>query len=224
MKRIILPLLTLCLLLTGCDRALSPDTPVSYRFREEEPAFLMGYLAARLTVSGAEGTNPSPVVGMIAGEGYPLLETHLKPAFRAGMYKADPAVLLEYRLLPAGKDPAEAVGELAALGVDVLFSVAGEDDPAVVSAAAAAGCHVLVADGYPFGSGSGPETPLARCDYRYDDGLAAGDAGFSEGVIRFRERDRRYRKIVPRETRKEMHRLAGKLEKGILLVVKPVYE
>jgi len=123
----------------------------SMRFRQNEGAYLAGYLAARLAQDGAPGlpgARPGGGLGAVGGMQLPVIEDFLL-GFQAGAQAAVPGIAMQVQYANAFSDPA-AGKEIARLqyarGASLVFHAAGASGQGVNEAAEEAGCHAIGVD------------------------------------------------------------------------------
>lgn len=212
---------------TGCpvrDKAL----PAEIRYRYEDAAFLIGYLAGRLTLSSAKRANPEAVVGVLYHSREMRGVTHYLPAFRAGVYRADPSVRVECRDMAGSSAVTAAATELYGLGADTLCFLPGVAYREAAAVFSGLGGYVLLVEPSSLSRPEDLPGVTARFGRRtlFSDREIAefetgGSAGIAEGVLFFQGRDRIWRKEVPRYLRRDFWNLYRKMQKGQIRVVKP---
>lgn len=114
---------------------------VSALFRDEEGAFLMGFLAARWTETGTIG-----FVGGQRGDAGQRFEA----GYKAGAARADAGVAVEVVYTGTFDDEAKAKAEASALiqrGADVIFHAAGDAGAGVIEAAREKGVKAIASGG-----------------------------------------------------------------------------
>jgi basic membrane protein A len=119
----------------------------SILFRQNEGAYLAGYLAARLAALNTS-VNSVRQVGVIGGMQIPVIEDFIV-GFTAGARTADPAIRVSKQYVNSFSDPATAKEIAKALfgqGSKVLFHAAGASGQGVIEAAAEAERYVIGVD------------------------------------------------------------------------------
>lgn len=121
---------------------------VSYQGKQNECAFLTGALAAILTSSGAEGTNPEKLVGFVAGVENTAIQDFLV-GYIDGVNYVDSEIEVLYSFIGDWTNTAKAK-ELGYAqfqqGADVSYSVAGNAGLGNAEAALESGCWNLNVD------------------------------------------------------------------------------
>ena len=120
----------------------------SMRFRQNEGAYLAGYLAARLMQQGLPGLAPGSGTAAIGGMQFPVIEDFLV-GFKAGAQAAAPGLTVQTQFANAFSDPA-AGKEIArmqfARGAGLVFHAAGATGQGVNEAAEEAGRYAIGVD------------------------------------------------------------------------------
>jgi len=120
----------------------------SMRFRQNEGAYLAGFMAARLLQHGLAGVPPGAGAGVVGGMQLPVIEDFIT-GFSAGVRAAAPALALQVQYANAFSDPA-AGKEIARLqfsrGAGVVFHAAGATGQGVNEAAAQAHRYAIGVD------------------------------------------------------------------------------
>ena len=120
----------------------------SMRFRQNEGAYLAGFLAARLAHDGFARSAPGGGLGAVGGMQLPVIEDFLL-GFQAGAQAAVPGIAIQVQYANAFSDPA-AGKEIARLqfarGASVVFHAAGATGQGVNEAAEEAGRHAIGVD------------------------------------------------------------------------------
>jgi len=111
------------------DGTVDLPNVASLHFREEQGAFLMGAIAAKMTKTG--------IVGFVGGMSTPITNK-FEAGYRAGVMTANPKVKVLVSYAGTFADPAK--GEVMAMaeynqGADVVFQVAGQTGMGVINAA-----------------------------------------------------------------------------------------
>jgi basic membrane protein A len=120
----------------------------SMRFRQNEGAYLAGYLSTRLLQEGAPGIPAGAGLGVVGGLQLPVIEDFIL-GYRAGAQAADPGIALQVQYANAFSDPA-AGKEIARLqfarGAGIVFHAAGATGQGVNEAAEEAGRYAIGVD------------------------------------------------------------------------------
>ncbi len=111
------------------DGTVKLPNVASLHFREDQGAFLMGAIAAKMTKSG--------IVGFVGGMSTPITN-RFEAGYRAGVMTANPKVKVLVSYAGTFADPAK--GEEMAMaeynqGADIVFQVAGQTGMGVINAA-----------------------------------------------------------------------------------------
>ena len=116
----------------GIDESFSPGIPnvVGLNFKEQEGAYLAGFLAAKLTTltSVDKRINAQPMLGFVGGVSIPPVQRY-EAGFIAGAKAADPAVQVKSIYTGAFTDQQkglEAGKALIGQGCDIVFAAAGQ--------------------------------------------------------------------------------------------------
>jgi basic membrane protein A len=136
---------------TLLDGELVRPNMAAYRLREEEPAWLAGLLAARLSATGRIGLM-LPVTG---GSGAPV---SLESAFQGGAAHAKTSAQVH---VVRDADPVRGVRTLAAVQADIVYAALNEAPDAALAACAALGLR-LIGHSRDW-SHLGPGTVIASC-------------------------------------------------------------
>ena len=120
----------------------------SMRFRQNEGAYLAGWLAARLMQDGLAGVPAGSGLGVIGGMQLPVIEDFLV-GFKAGAQAAAPGIVVQAQYANAFSDPA-AGKEIARLqfarGAGIVFHAAGATGQGVNEAAEEAQRYAIGVD------------------------------------------------------------------------------
>lgn len=120
----------------------------SMRFRQNEGAWLAGYLATRLMQAGLPGVPADAGLGAVGGMQLPVIEDFLL-GYQAGARAAAPRISLQVQYANAFSDPA-AGKEIARLqfarGAGIVFHAAGATGQGVNEAAEEAGRYAIGVD------------------------------------------------------------------------------
>jgi len=111
------------------DGTVNLPNVASLHFREEQGAFLVGAIAAKMTKTG--------IVGFVGGMSTPITNK-FEAGYRAGVMTANPKVKVLVSYAGTFADPGK--GEVMAMaeynqGADVVFQVAGQTGMGVINAA-----------------------------------------------------------------------------------------
>jgi len=113
------------------------DNVYSILYKQNEGSFLAGALAAMITTSGMEKTNPQPVIGFLGGMDIPVINDFLVGYIEGAKYiNPDIKVIISYA--GAWNDPAKGKELVLAQyrqGADISFNVAGETGIGLLEAA-----------------------------------------------------------------------------------------
>jgi simple sugar transport system substrate-binding protein len=128
-------------------------------FNQFEQGYLNGYFAALLSKSPLPKANPDLVVGLLAGQEYPVMNDQIKAGYLAGAQAVDPGFKIDFRVLGNWYDAAKAATlakDMIAAKADVILTIAGGGNQGVITAAQEAGAYVMWFDspGYLAGSGT----------------------------------------------------------------------
>lgn len=120
----------------------------SMLFRQNEGAYLAGYLAARLMQQGLPGAPAGSALGVVGGMQFPVIEDFII-GFGAGAHAALPAIVIHSQYANAFSDPA-AGKEIAKAqfgqGAGLIFHAAGATGQGVNEAAAEAQRYAIGVD------------------------------------------------------------------------------
>jgi len=117
-------------------------------YKANEASFLGGYVAAELTKSGAEGTNPEKVIGFLGGMDIPGINDFLVGYIQGALY-ADPETKVASVYSNSFSDSAkgkELTISMIGQGADVNFNVAGGAGTGLIEASVEAGVKVVGVD------------------------------------------------------------------------------
>lgn len=106
-------------------------------YQINEVSFLGGYLAAKMTVSGAEGTNEEKIIGFLGGMDQPIINDFLIGYIEGAQY-ADPETKVLISYVNSYTDAAKGKELSLAMfnqGMDVGFNVAGGAGTGLIEAA-----------------------------------------------------------------------------------------
>lgn len=129
-------------------KACRCDNVYSMLFRQNEGAYLAGYLAARLMQQGLPGAPAGSALGVVGGMQFPVIEDFII-GFGAGARAAVPGVRIMSQYANAFSDPA-AGKEIAKAqfgqGAGLIFHAAGATGQGVTEAAAEARRYAIGVD------------------------------------------------------------------------------
>ncbi len=170
-------------------------------FNQYEQGYLNGYWAAKISSSSLAHGNPDLVLGLLAGQEYPVMNNEILVGFRDGAQAINPGFKIDFRVLGNWFDAAKAEGmarDLIANKADVILTIAGGGNQGVIKAAKDAGTFVTWFDspGYINGtntvvgstvvhqSASCTTAVLLAMDGKLDYGKAT-KLGIKEGAVGF---------------------------------------
>jgi simple sugar transport system substrate-binding protein len=170
-------------------------------FNQFEQGYLNGHFAALLSKSQLPKANPELVVGLLAGQEYPVMNEQIRAGYLAGAQAVDPGFKVDFRVLGNWYDAAKAATlakDMIAAKADVILTIAGGGNQGVISASQEAGAYVMWFDspGYVTGSdtvmGSTTVDQTAACteavlkamDGKLDYGVVTR-LGIKEGAVGF---------------------------------------
>lgn len=164
------------------DASLEAPNIHSITYAQNEGSFLAGALAALVTTSGLEGTNPDATVGFIGGLDLPVINDFLV-GFTQGAEYVDEGIEVLTAYAGDFGDPARGL-ELAstqiAQGADVIYQVAGGTGAGVFQAAADEGTYAIGVDSNQ--NGLVPGTILSSMLKNVDVSLAAAIGDYVAGT------------------------------------------
>lgn len=117
-------------------------------FRQNEAAYLAGYLAARLDAAGLPGVAPGGGLGVVGGMQFPVVEDFII-GFRAGAAAAAPRLPVVTQYANGFSDPAvgkEIAKAQFSRGAGIVFHVAGATGQGVNEAALETGRYAIGVD------------------------------------------------------------------------------
>ena len=120
----------------------------SLLFRQNEGAYLAGWLAARLDRAGLPGVAPGGGLGVMGGMQFPVVDDFIV-GFRAGAKAADPDLPVATQYANSFSDPAlgkEIAKTLFGRGAGIVFHVAGASGQGVNEAALETGRYAIGVD------------------------------------------------------------------------------
>jgi len=116
----------------GIDQSFSPPIKnvVGINFKEQEGAYLAGYLAAKLTTMPSVDSriNDKPILGFVGGMDIPPVQRY-QAGFIAGAKAANPAVVVKSVYAGSFTDQQKGIEDGKALidqGADIVFAAAGQ--------------------------------------------------------------------------------------------------
>jgi basic membrane protein A and related proteins len=116
----------------GIDESFSPPIKnvVGLNFKEQEGAYLAGYLAAKLTTMPSVDSriNDKPIIGFVGGMDIPPVQRY-QAGFIAGAKAANPAVQVKSVYAGSFTDAQKGIEDGKALiagGADIVFAAAGQ--------------------------------------------------------------------------------------------------
>jgi riboflavin transport system substrate-binding protein len=204
-------------------------------YNQIEQGYMVGYLAG-LASSGKLGASATHKAGLIVAQRYPSLDKLIEPGFAKGLKAADPAAVLETRVLGNWYDAtkaAELANGLFDAGAAAILPIAGGAGQGVVSAAKSKGRFVVWFDddsGYRLAPGTVIGCAVLRQDRLVYESvkalLAQGSSSFlfgkadvvgaKEGYGDFASADPSYRGL-PAGARAELDAEVAKLKSGALV-------
>ncbi len=113
------------------------DNVYSILYKQNEGSFLAGALAAMITTSGMEKTNPQPIIGFLGGMDIPVINDFLVGYIEGAKY-INPNIKVIISYAGAFNDPAKGKELVLAQyrqGADISFNVAGETGIGLLEAA-----------------------------------------------------------------------------------------
>jgi basic membrane lipoprotein Med (substrate-binding protein (PBP1-ABC) superfamily) len=203
-------------------------------YNQIDQGYLVGFLAG-LASSGKLGGKATHKAGLIVAQRYPSLDKLIEPGYAKGLKAADPAVVLETRILGNWYDAtkaAELANGLFDAGAAAILPIAGGAGQGVVSAAKAKGRYVVWFDddsGYRLAPGTVIGCAVLRQDRLVYENvkalLAEGSSstrygkadivGAKEGYVDFASEDPSY-KGLPSAARAALEAELAKLKSGAL--------
>jgi basic membrane protein A len=116
----------------GIDQSFTPPIKnvVGINFKEQEGAYLAGYLAAKLTTMPSVDSriNDKPILGFVGGMDIPPVQRY-QAGFIAGAKAANPAVVVKSVYAGSFTDQQKGIEDGKALidqGADIVFAAAGQ--------------------------------------------------------------------------------------------------
>jgi simple sugar transport system substrate-binding protein len=205
-------------------------------YNQLEQGYIVGYLAG-LASSGKLGkTSATHKAGLIVAQRYPSFDKLIEPGYAKGLKAADPAAVLETRVLGNWYDAtkaAELANGLFDAGAAAILPIAGGAGQGVVSAAKSKGRYVVWFDddsGYRLAPGTVIGCAVLRQDRLVYENvkalLAQGSSsalygkadivGVKEGYVDFASDDPSY-KGLPAAARAALEGEVSKLKSGALV-------
>jgi riboflavin transport system substrate-binding protein len=207
-------------------------------YNQIDQGYMVGYLAGLASSGklGGKGASATHKAGLIVAQRYPSLDKLIEPGFAMGLKAADPAAVLETRVLGNWYDATKA-SELANglfdAGAAAILPIAGGAGQGVVSAAKSKGRYVVWFDddsGYRLAPGTVIGCAVLRQDRlvyeRVKALLAQGSSsslfgkadvvGAKDGYVDFASDDPSY-KGLPAAARAALDGEVAKLKSGALV-------
>lgn len=208
------------------------ENPAIYTFlyNQMEQAYLIGHMGGLVTTSDMSGANEDLIVGLIAGQEYPIMNRVIRVGFEMGLKRVNPDIRMDFRVIGNWYDAtkgAELAARLYDAGVDVILTIAGGANQGVISEAKQRGTYVLwydsngydVAPGIVIGSSA-----LRQEQAAYEKTLQAiagtleyGSAeirGVEDGYVEFITDDPLYIEHVPESLRNKQQELIEEMQSG----------
>jgi len=186
-------------------------------FDQFQQAWLNGHFAGLVTTSTMQGANTALVIGLLAGQEYPVMNEQIRTGFLAGARAVNPQITLDFRVLGNWYDASKASSlarEMISNKADVILAIAGGGNQGVVSAAKEKGAYVLWYDspGYENGPGTVLAASIVRQANATQDAVEAairgtlvyGKAtvlGIRDGAVSFDTESALYVQHVPQAIR-----------------------
>lgn len=211
--------------------SIEDDTIMTFAFNHMEQAFLAGYFAGLLTqAEDIEGINQELKVGMIVGQLYPDMERQIIPGFEIGIKNANPATVLDKRVLGNWYD-AEAAAELSRSiyngGADVILPIAGGANQGILTTSEEMSKYLVWFD--VDNSSASPNTILSASIIREDEAaynsviaimngeMQDGDSqvgNLQNGYVDFVLDSRSFKNNVPSDIREKMEEMVEAFKSG----------
>ena len=207
-------------------------------FDNYQQAYLNGYFSALVSASDLNPTKDALVVGLLAGQEYPVMNTQIKAGFLDGAKAVNPGFKLDFRVLGNWYDAAKAA-ELAksmiAAKSRVILTIAGGGNQGVIAAAKEAGSYVMWFDDPRYAAGAGTvigstlvkqtdactEAIMKALDGSLDYGVPTR-LGIKEGAVGFDFENPAFAKPVPAELVAKVRSLVEAVKSGkTVLAAKP---
>ncbi|OHD11241.1 MAG: hypothetical protein A2Z96_02710 [Spirochaetes bacterium GWB1_48_6] len=195
-------------------------------YNHRELGFLLGAFGAKLT----EIRKGSAVIGLIAGQEYPVMNNAILPGFQEGFNLLYPSGTVDFRVVGNWYDATKAIELSKAIyrsGAQVILPIAGGANQGVLTAAKEEGKSVLWYDtnGYDLEQGVVMGSGLIRQDKAaYEMVVAAAQGklpfgiskvvGLKEGYIGFNNQDPLFLELAPMELRKFISDLQDEFIQG----------
>ena len=205
-------------------------------YNQIEQGYMVGYLAGLASGGKLGGTSATHKAGLIVAQHYPSFDKLIEPGYEKGLKAADPAAVLETRVLGNWYDAtkaAELANGLFAAGAAAILPIAGGAGQGVVSAAKSKGRFVVWFDddsGYRLAPGTVIGCAVLRQERLVYENvkalLAQGSSsalfgkadivGAKEGYVDFASEDPTY-KGLPAAARAALEGEIAKLKSGALV-------
>ena len=199
-------------------------------FNQYEQGYLNGYWAARISSSKLAHANPQFVLGLVAGQEYPVMNNEILVGFRDGAQAVNPAFRVDFRVLGNWYDAAKAESlarDLIANKADVILAIAGGGNQGIIKAAKDSGAYVTWFDSPGYAAGPGivigstqvlqtkacTDAVLAAVDGKLDYGTATS-LGIKEGAVGFNFDDPAFPPAVPADIVKAEKDLISAVKAG----------
>jgi len=213
------------------DAQLSGNPRVyTLRYNQREQAFMAGYIAALET----ELNGSRRVVGLVAAQEYPVMNSIILPGFLEGARAVDPAYEADFRIVGNWFDAARAAElttDMILDGIRVVLTIAGSANEGVVNTASQRGIKVVWFDinGYDIRPGTVIGSSVLYQDMAafnkvlaYLSGIlpfgSAETAGVNDGYVDFIENDPVYIQTVPAEIRERQAVMIQRIRTGELVL------
>lgn len=201
-------------------------------FNQQEQAFLSGYFAGLVTTGGLADSNDETVIGLLAGQEYPIMNEVILPAYQLGARAIAADARVDFRVLGNWFDAGRAqeiVSDMIGQGADAILTIAGGGNQGAIAAAREQGAYVLWYDdsGYDQAPGIVVGSSFVRQDAAtYEAARAAirgeltfGEArvlGVADGAVSFDTEHPAFIEHVPAAIRQEMEDVLQRMESGEL--------
>ena len=206
-------------------------------YNQLDQGYMVGYLAGLASSGKLPGSSATHKAGLIVAQHYPSFDKLIAPGFEMGLKAADPAAVLETRVLGNWYDAtkaAELANGLFDAGAAAILPIAGGAGQGVVSAAASRGRYALWFDddsGYKLAPGTVIGCAVLRQEKlvyeRVKTLLAQGPGsklygtadivGAKEGYVDFAADDPSYQNL-PASVRAALDAQVAKLKSGALVL------
>ncbi|MCG8479199.1 MAG: BMP family ABC transporter substrate-binding protein [Spirochaetales bacterium] len=207
-------------------------------FNQQEQAFSSGYFAGLVTAGGLPGANGERIVGLLAGQEYPIMNEVIRPAYELGVRSVLAGAEVDFRVLGNWFDAGRAqeiAADMIDRGADVILTIAGGGNQGVIAASRERGTYVLWYDesGYDRAPGVVVGSTFVRQDeaaYRATRDAIAGTLpygeavvlGVADGMVSFDTDHPAFVEAVPEPIRAEMESLLRRMETGELVLEMPL--